>query len=58
MLAYEASEVNKRRSLKKVIWLVIPVWIAFGVEALGGWRFSKDDYSLSYAIDLPDFATQ
>jgi|SRR5436309_8894692 len=43
---------NYRRNLRRVIWLIIPTWLAFVVEAVGGWRFSMDTYSSRYAISL------
>jgi hypothetical protein len=50
VLANEQSDVPERRNLKRAVWLAIPTWIAFAIEALGGWRYSKDSYSGKYAI--------
>jgi hypothetical protein len=38
-----------------MIWLAMPTWVAFVIEALGGWRYSKDSYSGTYAIHLGAF---
>jgi hypothetical protein len=43
---------GRARRLVRLIWLVLPVWAALAIELIGGWRFSKDSYSLQYAIDL------
>lgn len=52
MVASEPSDVNQRRDFKRAIWFAIPTWVAFGIEAFGGWRYSKDSYSGTYATNL------
>ncbi len=48
----EENQPGRRAGYRRILWLVLPAWLALGVEALGGWRFSKDMYSGRYAIPL------
>lgn len=40
------------KGLKRALLLLAPVWLCVVIEVIGAWRFSKDPYSLKYAIDL------
>ncbi len=40
---------------RRVVWLLLPTWIALAIELIGGWRFAMDPYSGKYAIHLGPF---
>jgi len=45
-------QLDANRYRRKIVWLIIPTWVAFAVESVGGWRWGKDMYSHKYAIHL------
>jgi hypothetical protein len=40
------------RYRRRIIWLTLPTFVTLAVELIGLWRFTKDMYSESYAIQL------